>query len=320
MSERMDSRDVTTDVINMIILTQAVVGTLGNFSLLCHYTILYITGYRLRSTDLIIKHLIVANFLVLLCKGVPHTMAAFGWKQFPSDAECKLFMYLHRVGRGVSIASICLLSVFQVIVVNPTKSRWAELKVKAPRYIGPSISLCWILQMLVNINFLIFIRGKGSDKNITDYKDFGYYFSIRHDKTKDVLFAVLLSFPDVSCLGLMLWASGSMVFILHRHKKRVQHIHRTSTSTGSSPESKATKTILLLVSTFVYFYTLSSIFQVVLALLDNLSWFLVSGTASIAACFPTVSPFLLMSRDSSVHSLYFAWIRNAKSPTSMRNM
>nr|XP_015098527.2 LOW QUALITY PROTEIN: vomeronasal type-1 receptor 4-like [Vicugna pacos] len=303
----MDSRKLT---LNVIILMQTVVEILGNFSLLCLYIHLYITGYRLRSTDLIIKHLIVANFLVLLCKGVPHTMTAFVWKHFSSDAGCKLFLFLHRVGRGVSIGSICLLSVFRVIMVSPRNSRWAELKVKAPKYIVPSILLCWILQMLLNIIFLIYVHGIRSDRNITNNKDFGYCSSIRHDKTRDALFAALLLFPDVSCLGLMLLASGSMIFILHRHKQEVQHIHRTSASHRFSPESKATKTILLLVTTFVYFYTLSSIFQIVLSLLDNPSWFLVAIATVMSACFPAVSPFVLISRDSSVHSLYFAWIRN----------
>ncbi|KAF7470842.1 Hypothetical predicted protein [Marmota monax] len=43
----------------------------------------------------------------------------------------------------------------------------------------------------------------------------------------------------------MFWASSSMVLILHRHKQRMQHIHKTS-SLRSSPESRATQTILLL--------------------------------------------------------------------------
>nr|XP_010950975.1 vomeronasal type-1 receptor 4-like [Camelus bactrianus] len=313
----MDSRDVTLDV---IFLTQTVVGILGNFLLLSHYNSLYLTRYRLRCTDLMLKHMIVANFLVLLCKGVPHTMAVFGWKHSPSDFGCKLFFFLHRVGRGVSIGSIYLLSVFQVMTISPRNSRWAELKGKSLRYIVPSILLCWFLQMLVSIIFPVCIHGKWSNKSITDNRDFGYCSSFCHHKTSNVLFAALLLFPDVSCLGLMLWASGSMVFILHRHKQRVQHIRRNNASSTSSPEARATKTILLLVSPFVFFYPLSFIFQVVLSLFENPSWFLVSIATIITACFPTVSPFLLMSRDSIVHSLYFAWRRNTKSPTMRRNM
>ena len=207
----------------MIILTQTVVGILGNFSLLCSYIVLHIMGYRLRSTDLILKHLIVANSLVLLCKGVPQTMAVFGWKHIHSDFGCKLLFFLHRVGRGVSIGSICLLSVFQVITISPWNSRWATLKVTAPKYVVLSLFLCWILQMLVNVIFPIYITGKWSHNNITEERDYGCCSSIqtgqKNIKTRDALYAALLSSPDVLCLGLTLWASSSMVVILYRHKQ-----------------------------------------------------------------------------------------------------
>ncbi|XP_049477530.1 vomeronasal type-1 receptor 4 [Panthera uncia] len=318
---------VTRDLaISLIFFTQTTVGILGNFSLLCHYIILSFTEYRWRSTDFIHKHLIVANFLALLCKGVPQTMAAFGRKHFLSDTGCKLLPFLHRVGRGVSIGSICILSVYQAITISPGNSRWAELKDKAHKYIFPSIFLCWVLQMLVNIIFPIYLTSTLSDKNITDKKDFGYCSSVRHDKTSDSLYGLLLSFPDVLCLGLMLWASSSMVFILYRHKQRVQHIRGTNASSRTSPESRATKTILLLVSTFVYCYTLSSIFQLVMSLFDNPSLILVNVAAVVSVCFPTVSPFLLMSHNSKVPKvpkvprLCFAWRRNIRPPCLMKNM
>uniref|UniRef100_A0A8C8WSZ0 Vomeronasal type-1 receptor n=1 Tax=Panthera leo TaxID=9689 RepID=A0A8C8WSZ0_PANLE len=263
---------VTRDLaIGLIFFTQTTVGILGNFSLLCHYIILSFTEYRWRSTDFIHKHLIVANFLALFCKGVPQTVAAFGRKHFLSDI-------------GLSIGSICILSVYQAITISPGNSRWAELKVKAHKYIFPSIFLCWVLQMLVNIIFPIYLTSTLSDKNTTNKKHFGYCSSVRHDKASDSLYGLLLSFPDVLCLGLMLWASSSMVFLLYRHKK----------------QSRATKTILLLVSTFVYCYTLSSIFQVVLSVFDNPSSIFISVAAAVSECFPSISPFLLMSHNSKV--------------------
>ncbi|VTJ85540.1 Hypothetical predicted protein [Marmota monax] len=68
---------------------------------------------------------------------------------------CLLFsslcLYCSGVGRGMSFSSTCLLSVFQAITISPRDSRWAELQVKAPRYTGTSVFLCWILHLLVNI-------------------------------------------------------------------------------------------------------------------------------------------------------------------------
>ncbi|KAM9632815.1 LOW QUALITY PROTEIN: vomeronasal type-1 receptor 4-like [Trichechus inunguis] len=304
--------------IGIAYLSQTIVGILGNFSLLYHYAFLYFTGCRLKPTDLILLHLFVANSMVILSRGIPQTMVSFGWRGFFNDIACKLFAY--KVGRGVSLASTCFLSIFQAITISPRNSRWAELKGKAPKYVGPSVFMCWILQMLVNIIFPMFVISKRSNMNITYRKDFGYCSSVRHDKTRDSLYAALLFVPDVVCLGFMIWASGSMVSILYRHKKQVQHIYSNNIFPRFSPESRATKTILLLVSTFVSSYTLSAIFQCFLALADKPSWWLVNTDALIHARFPVVSPLVLMSRDSSVSSTCFAWIRRTESPNLVGNM
>ncbi|KAK2089095.1 hypothetical protein P7K49_035002 [Saguinus oedipus] len=41
-----------------------------------------------------------------------------------------------------------------------------------------------------------------------------------------------------------------MVFVLCRHKQRLQHIHRSNLSPRASPETRATRSILLLVGAF----------------------------------------------------------------------
>ncbi|XP_054443208.1 vomeronasal type-1 receptor 4-like [Pteronotus mesoamericanus] len=313
----MATRDLA---IGMVLLLHTAVGGLGNFSLLYHYLFLYFTGYRLKPTDLIVNNLTVANISVLFSSGVSHTMSSFGWYHHLSDFGCRLIYYVRGVGRGVSIGTTCLLSVIQAITISPSNSRWAELKHKAPKYIVPLIFLYWILQLLVNVVFLIFLSSNLSHKNITNTKRFGYCSSVRHDETMDSLYAALLTSPDFLCFVLMLWASGSMVFILYRHKQRVQHMHRTHLFSQSSPESRATKTILLLVSTFVFLNTLSSIFHIALSILNNPNWFILNTTSVLSLSFPTVSPFLILSRDSTVSRVSFAWLRNVKSPSIMRIM
>ncbi|XP_039321697.1 vomeronasal type-1 receptor 4-like [Saimiri boliviensis] len=305
--------------IGMIFLSQTVFGILGNFSLLYHYLFLYFTGCRLRTSDFIVEHLIVGNILVIVSGGIPSIILSFGWIYVLNDGECKFTYYIHRVGRGVSIGSTCLLSVFQAITISPRNSKWAELKGKAPKYIGPAILLCWTLQILINIIFPLYVNGKLSNKNITNTQGLGYCSSIRQNHTTNFLFAALLSFPDMFCLGLMLCGSSSMILVLYRHKDRMRHIHRTHICPRSSPESRATKTILLLVSTFVCFYSLSCIFQIYLVLVNNSSWFLVNTAGIVAACFPVISPFLLLSRDSSAFTLCFAWIENTKAPNHTGN-
>ncbi|XP_040834164.1 vomeronasal type-1 receptor 2-like [Ochotona curzoniae] len=237
----------------MMYLSQVSIAILGNFCLLSHDLHLLFIGCKLRPTDLTIRHLTVANCLVILSKGTTQTMAAFGMKDFLSDIGCKLMLYVHRVGRDMSTNGTCLLSVSQAIIISPNNSRWAELKAKLPRYIGLCNILCWMLNLIINVVVLVHVTGGKSDKNITKTIDLGYCYSVNPVKFTASLYTALVNLRDIFFIGLMLWSSGFMVLILYRHKQQVQHIRRSNTSSRCSPASRATHSILVLVSTFLSF-------------------------------------------------------------------
>ncbi|XP_021519125.1 vomeronasal type-1 receptor 4-like [Meriones unguiculatus] len=299
--------------VGFIFLSQTVIGVLGNFSFLYHYLFFYLLGFRLRSTDVILIHLTVANILTLLCKGVPQTISAFGSKDFLNDIGCKLVFSFHRVGRGVGIGSTSFLSVFQATSIGLRNSRYSDLKLKTHKCICYSVYLSWILHFLISSVNFIHMRAKYRNESTTNLKSFLYCYWDCRDKTRDMLYAALLSIPDIIFLGLMVWASSYMVLILYRHKQKMQQMPRNKVSSKSS-ESRATKTILLLVSTFVSFYTFSSLCQLFGALLYKPSWSLVNVTAMASLFFPVVCPFLLMSRDSRVSSLCLLSARNRVFP------
>ncbi|KAM5236268.1 vomeronasal type-1 receptor 2-like [Ctenodactylus gundi] len=307
--------DVTT---GMVFLAQVVIGILGNFSVLCHDMGLYFSGYKSKPTDSILRHLTVANSLVILSRGIPEAMAALGLQDFLSDLGCKLVFYAHRVGRGVSMGSTCLLSVFQVITVSSRSSTRADVR---PRYIGLANVLCWVFYMLLNIRIPEYISGKWKNVNITETLDFRYCSSNLHDKGRDLDYAGFILTSDALCLGLMTWASGSMVFILSRHKKQMRHVHRTSVSPRASPETRATHSILALVTTFVSFYTLSSVTFMCFNFVDKRTQWLVNTSALINACFPIVSPFILLSRGPQGCRLCsVCTLREAHLPRPIRTM
>uniref|UniRef100_A0A8D2DLX9 Vomeronasal type-1 receptor n=1 Tax=Sciurus vulgaris TaxID=55149 RepID=A0A8D2DLX9_SCIVU len=300
----MASRNV---VIGLMFLSQTVVGILGNFSLLYYYLVLSCNEYTLRSTDLILRHLIIANTLVILSKGIPQTIAALGIKYFFNDLGCKLILYIQRVGRSVSIGITCLLSIYQNITISPMNSCWKDLKGKAPRYIGFSISICWMLYMVVNSIFPLYMLSKWSSENTTEKKDYGYCISAGRDKLTYSVYTALFVFPEVVFSVLIIRSSGSMILILHRHKQRVQHIHSLQVCPRTSPESRATQRILVLVGTFVTFHTLSSILNVHIALFPNPTGWLVNTNDLISVCFPTLSPFLVMSHKFHVGRTWSWW-------------
>ncbi|KAM6154473.1 vomeronasal type-1 receptor 2-like [Erethizon dorsatum] len=287
----------------VIFLFQIVIGTLGNLALLHHYCILYFSGYMSRSTDVILRHLTVANSIVILSRGIPETMVAFGLKHFLNDVGCKLVFYVHRVGRGVSMGSTCLLSVFQAITISPRSSRWAELKAKSLKYIDLSNSLCWVLHMLLNIRVPVLVTDKWNNRNTTKIISFQYCSAMLPTENTSSYFGTFTFFHDISCLALMVWASGSVVFILYRHEQRVHHIHRHSIPSRPSPETRASQSILVLVSAFILFYTLSSVIHALFSLYYEGTWWLAKTSAFTNACFPSTSPFILMSRECGVFRL-----------------
>ncbi|XP_012981158.1 vomeronasal type-1 receptor 4-like [Mesocricetus auratus] len=288
--------------IGVIFLSLTVIGLLGNFLLLYHYLFLYLTRKRLKSTDWFLTHLVAASILTVLCKGVPHTMAVFGLRDFLDDTGCKLIFAFHRLGRGLCIGCTSSLSVFQAIIISPWDSRYSELKIKTHKYSCYVLYINWVIHFLISSVNLVHMRAKYGNESTANLKSYLYCYSVRHDQTSDILYAALLSAPDILFLELMLWASGSMVLTLYRHKQRMQHMSKTNISSRSSPESRATKTILLLVSTFVSFYTISSLCQLFGAIMNKPSWSVLHMTAMASLFFPTVCPFLLMSRDCQVSS------------------
>nr|XP_006994308.1 vomeronasal type-1 receptor 4-like [Peromyscus maniculatus bairdii] len=291
--------------IGITFLIQNTVGILGNVSFLAYYLVIYYKKHKVRPLDLILMHLAMVNILIILSKGIGNTMIIFVLKLFFSDWSYQLFMYVLRVFRSMSIATICLLSVFQAIMISPRNSFWKNLRVKSPKDIGVYISLCWFLYIMVNVLFPLYMSIKLRRKNITKETDFKHYTVVGHDNFTVYLYIMFFVFPELVFSVLITWSSSSMIVILYRHKHRVQHIRTTAAFHSNSPESRATKNILVLVFTFLAFYTLSTIAHGCTALLSHQNWWPMTITNIITLCFPSLSPFLLMSQLSPLSRLCF---------------
>ncbi|XP_004644759.1 vomeronasal type-1 receptor 4-like [Octodon degus] len=302
-------------VVGIIFLCQTIIGVAGNFFLLYHYIFVFHAGRRLRPTDVILKHLFIANSFVLLSRGVPEIMGAFGLKQFLNDIVCKSLSYFERVGRGVSICTICLLSVFQNIIISPMNSCWKDIKGKTQGYIGLSTRLCWILNMIAILSiplYALHLDAKGYGRIITRKINVGHCCIVDYRALMGKLYIALVVLPEICISLLIVWASSSMICILYRHKQRVQHIHVTNAS-SRSPESRATQNILVLANTFVSFYTVSSIARICTTSVHDRNSLLVSTSEVISLCFPTTSPFLVVGQRLSIFINSLSCIRNTKS-------
>lgn len=175
-----------------------------------HYLFLYWSGTRTSSTGFP-SHLECSQLFILF-REVFKMTADFELKYFLHYFECKLIFCVHRVARGMSVCTICLLSVFQAVTISPRNSRWAELSGKAPKSIGPSSVLCWILHKLVGrVPMHMPARTTQISQN---YK----YWVMGHSCRLNYMQCSYLFKSDILHLGFIIWASGSIVFILYRTK------------------------------------------------------------------------------------------------------
>ncbi|XP_040834190.1 vomeronasal type-1 receptor 1-like [Ochotona curzoniae] len=293
----------------ILFFIQMKVGILGNALLVGFYTFTLSTGRNFRPTDQILNQLALANCLALFSKGIPQEMAAFGLDYFLSGAVCKLVFYLHRVSRGASLSTTCLLGAFQAAQLCSGSSWWQrELKIWFLRCLGPCCSCCWVLSLLTNIHIPVLVNGPKNDKNASWETKSKYWCSkTTLDQVSSSLIASMILLVDYILLGLMVWASGSMVLVLHRHKQRVQHLHSQSLSRRPSHEARATCTILILVSSFVLFHALSSMLTLHVALSRIPAQWLLNASVFVALCFPTLSPWVLLARDPRVSKLCLAY-------------
>lgn len=104
----------------------------------------------------------------------------------------------------------------------------------------------------------------------------------------------------------MVWVSGSMVFVLLKHKQQVQHIHSNRLPPKPSHEARATHTILALVSICISFCFVSFILSLWVTLIVNPSHWLMNISALASSGFPTFSPFMLLGSDTRASQFFSA--------------
>ncbi|XP_048186113.1 vomeronasal type-1 receptor 4-like [Perognathus longimembris pacificus] len=278
-----------TPTMGTTLLSQTLIGILGNFSL---FYCLQHDQCLQKPTDLILKHLVLANSLTLLFNGVPLSIAAFGWKHFLDDLGCKVFFYIQRVGRSVAISTTCLLGVCQAVTISQNNSCLKDLRLESS--ISFCVNLCWALHLVLNMSFPLYAHSKWILTNRTKKRDFQYCGSECSDETMRAMYTALLLFPELCFSVLITVASGAMVLFLTKHVKQVQYLHGPQAYPRVSPEFRAVHSILTLGSTFIILYTVSSILSIWVAFCSSPSGWLINLNTLISMCFPTLSPFILL--------------------------
>ncbi|NP_001160261.1 vomeronasal 1 receptor monDomV1R1265 [Monodelphis domestica] len=282
--------------LNIFYLSVLLFGVLGNLFLLYLHSLKLITDHRKRLLSLIIINLAISHILMILFRGISAIISNWGWRAFLNLTMGNILTYFIRVTRGISLCSTCLLSVFQAITISPSSLKWAEIKTRAKKCILPGCLLSWIFSLLLDSSVPLAMSSPRNSSN--ERWRIGHVSFDLHD-TSIKLFT-FESFVDALFMGLMIFSSGYMMFVLYKHKQRIQHIHSINISHKASPETRATKAILMLVITFVCFNSASSPFVIYIASSKITRHWGLQFTVALSMFFPIVSPFMLISIDTQM--------------------
>ncbi|KAM5134542.1 vomeronasal type-1 receptor 4-like [Callospermophilus lateralis] len=285
----------------VFLVSQLCTGVPGNLFLFLLYMHTFSVQRRVkRLMDPVFSHLTLANTLTITFTLTPHIASSFGVRQFLDDVGCKAVLYMFRVTRGVSICTTSLLSSLQAITVSPRNSKWAWLKFKLATWTCPSFLFFWVINMLIYIHTIETIT---ATRNLT-LVGRGYVHSYcqtrQFENPNTGTFLSVILIHDLVFGLLMIGTSLYMVNLLYRHHRRAQHLHSSCVSSQTSPEHKATRTILLLVSCFVVFYFSNNYLTLYSFYAHKKIPRLAGLSGVLSSCYPTICPFLLMKNNKIV--------------------
>ena len=260
--------------------------------LLCHVHT-FLLEHRPKPTALMSSHLALIHIVMLVAVGFIGT-DIFGSQNAWDDIKCKSVFYLHRMTRGLSVCTTCLLSVFQAITLNLRNSCLAKFKLKLSNHNLRCFLLLWVFNMSINSRYLvstIATPNVTSDSFLAVTESCSLWtlsYFLRY------IYVPLVTFWDVSLIGLTALSNGYMVTLLYRHKRQSQHLHRTKLLMKASPEERATETILLLMSFFVVMYFLDCMVTSFSGMLRKSNPGLLFVQMLVGSGYATISPFVLI--------------------------
>ncbi|XP_008577476.1 PREDICTED: uncharacterized protein LOC103595778 [Galeopterus variegatus] len=237
-------------------------------------------GAQTKPIDLITCHFALIHVVMLLTV---------------NDFKCKVFFFMSRVMRDLSICTTCLLSMFQAITINHMR-----FKHKFANYITSIFFFLWFLSLSCSSD-LVFCTVASSNVTQINLLNVNKYCSLfpMVSIIKQV-FLTLTLFRDVSFVGIMMLSSAYMVILLFRHQRQSQYLHSTRLSLITSPVKRATQTNLPLVSFFVVIYWVDFIISSSSTLLGADDAVVVGIQRFVCNVFAIVSPLVIIRSDKRI--------------------
>ncbi|XP_005354985.1 putative vomeronasal receptor-like protein 4 [Microtus ochrogaster] len=238
----------------IIFLSLAVPGIVGNILMFVRLVYTSTLGTEKKPVGIILIHLAFSNIIIICTTGIRDIATVFYFRNFLGDIGCKAVVYLARMARGLSICTTCLLSVVQAVTISPRTTLWTKLKPQTSWQVFQFLLLFWVVNVLISSNLLCYVKSGNSLNRSVPGMFIGHCYMLPSRHVIKWLFLSLMALRDVIFQSLMGWNSGSMALRLYEHHKRVLYLHSSRCAHNSPPEIRATWSVLILMTCFLFFY------------------------------------------------------------------
>ncbi|XP_032761164.1 vomeronasal type-1 receptor 97 [Rattus rattus] len=292
----------TDTTIKITLFSEVSIGISANSALFFSHLFMLFEKNRSKPIDLYIAFLSLTQLMLLITIGLIAAdmfMSRGRW----DSTTCQSLIYLHRLLRGFTLCATCLLNVLWTITLSPRSSCLTTFKHKSPHHIsGAFLFFCVLYISFGSHLFLLTI----ATPNLTS-DNFMYvtqscsFLPMSYSRTS--MFSTPMAIREALLIGLIGLSSGYMVAFLRRHKNQARHLHITSLSSKVSPEQRATRTILLLMSFFVVLYILENVvFYSRMTVKDGSVFYCVQIIVSHS--YATISPFVFICTEKRIIKLW----------------
>nr|XP_005342370.3 putative vomeronasal receptor-like protein 4 [Ictidomys tridecemlineatus] len=290
-------RDSRLRVSRRAFYLQGGTGISANTCLLCLRLAAILKGHKPRLRDLLITHLALTYIVLLLIVALLVSTDIWVVQDIPSDVKCKILVFLHKVMRGLSLGTTCVLSVLQDLTISASGSFLADFKVKSANPILGACLFLWVLTMaIISDQLLCRVATPSARQPGLLFVNSHCSFLLRYRG----VFLFLVMLRDIFFVGLMAVSSGYMATLLHRHQQCFLSLHDFRLSPQTSSEHRATPSDLQLLDCFDTLYCADSALSRLISGMRRNVPMLWSIHNTVTSGYGMLSPLVLLRVDTQI--------------------
>ncbi|KAL4622488.1 vomeronasal type-1 receptor 4-like [Arapaima gigas] len=287
--------DIQTEVRLMLkaagFICLVAIGLPANLSVLLLFCRLRLSRGHLPPNDFILGNLAIVNLAVLLCRGIPQTLAALGLRHFFDDCGCKMVILGYRLGRAMSICVTALLGCYQSVTIAPSTPPWNTLKRWIPAHLPHAIIFLYGINIFDSYGAISYPQAPPANGTIPEYTlNLEFCIVVYPSPLTYVVNGVILTFRDVFFVGVMLLAAVYMLLVLYRHQQQVRGLKGASKASAG-----ASQAVLLLVCTYVVLFGVENALWGYTLSLSRVTPAISDARVFFASCYSALCPVLIIA-------------------------